>query len=201
MNIKITILAAVASASALMMSCSEKQDTPEQTAFTRTDSLTEVYLNLQDSMLLAWNLMMNDDNQKIRAMSQLLHELKVCGQFDPKQLEALDARLQQLTRIRYTHRTMSNSDLVEEYDFASNSVITELISLAESHKAYGYNKVLQGMVSDIQNADQRVVMYRAQYDSAAHLYNDFLERNREYLRDIAEDGKLEKKPLFQMASE
>ena len=34
--------------------------------FTKVDSLTERYLNLEDSILYAWNTLINEDNHKIR---------------------------------------------------------------------------------------------------------------------------------------
>lgn len=183
------------------LGCSGKKVTSERTAFTKTDSLTEVYLNLQDTMLLTWNMMIHDDNEKLKSMGSLLHELKVCGQFDQDKLKAIESRLNQLSRIRYTHKTMSNADVVEEYDFASSSVVSELVSLAEAHKGYSYNKALQGLVQSIENAEQRIAIYRSQYDMAAGQYNTFLEQNQSYLQDIVENGRLEKKPLFHMAAE
>ncbi|MCU0358331.1 MAG: hypothetical protein MUE95_12195, partial [Cyclobacteriaceae bacterium] len=46
-------------------------------SFTEADSLTEIILNLQDSLLITWNQMISDDNAKIKAMQFLLHEIEV----------------------------------------------------------------------------------------------------------------------------
>jgi hypothetical protein len=201
MNIKNYIFGIALLIAWSVISCSQKKAHESKTTFTKTDSLMESYLNLQDTMLRAWNMMINDDNQKIKAMHNLLHELQIGGNFGAEQLNSLEYRLQQLKRIRYTHKTMENEDVVEEYDFASNSLVSELISLAEAHPAFSYNQILQNLVEEIRAADQRVALYRAEYDSAAWTYNQFLERYNEHLSDVEDHGKLEKKPLFKMASE
>lgn len=145
--------------------------------------------------------MIKDDNQKIRAMKNLTHELEVGGQFSQEELFSLDQRIDQLIKIRYTPKTMWNADVVEEYDFASNSLITELVSLAESHSAFSYNKVMQQLVDDIRDADLRVEHFRMDYDELAMTYNAFLEDHQDVLKEIVDTGSPDKKPLFQFTSE
>lgn len=182
------------------ISCGKKQQEP-LTKFTKTDSLTETYLALQDSVLQSWNLMINDDNHKLEAMENLLHELVVSGAGDPIVLENYYERLQQLRRSRYTQKTMTNAHIVEEYDFASNALISELISVAESQKEFAYNPTLQKLADQIRTADQRVENYREQYDQVTQRYNAFLENNRKYLKEIDTDSSLETKPVFHLAEE
>jgi hypothetical protein len=184
-----------------LLSCTKTKPLQEETSFTRIDSLTEHYLALQDTLVTIWNTMIQDDNYKIKTMNALLHELKVCGQFEQEQLNSLQHRLDRLFRIRYTPKTMNNTDIVEEYDFASGSLITELLTLAESHKGFSYNKALQHMVEEILAADLRVENYRMDYDEVAQRYNRFLEKNKAQLTEIADNKTLSKKPLFQMVSE
>lgn len=185
----------------VLVNCSKKQDTenPELVEFTKADSLTEVCLELQDTMVSAWNVMVNDDNKKLVAMKNLAHELNVVGQFTPDEFEHIQQRLNQLKRIRYTYKTVWNADIVQEYDFASSSIINELITKTESYPAYAYNTVLQRLVEEIRAAEQRVEVYRSEYDRAAGAYNDFIEKNKTYLRDIS--TTLEKKPTFQTVSD
>ena len=168
--------------------------------FTKLDSVTEQYLNLKDSMLEVWNTMINDDNKKIKAMHHLLHELKVSDPSKQELYQSYQERLDQLTKTRYTQKSMENENVIEEYDFASNSLVSELIALAESQKQFGYNSTMQKLVETIRTADQRVESYRTEYDHIANEYNAFLDRNRSMLTEIDQDSAmLEKKPLFQMA--
>jgi hypothetical protein len=169
--------------------------------FTRIDSLTDQYLDLKDRMLETWNAMINDDNQKLEAMSNLLHELMVSNPQNRDVLKTFEERLMQLRNSRYTQKTMANTHVVEEYDFASTALVNELISLAESQRQFGYNTTLQKLVETIRSAEQRVQNYRLEYDAIAEEYNAFIDKHRTALKEVDEDSFLEKKPLFQMAEE
>lgn len=185
----------------LLWNCGDKANSTQDTTFTHQDSLTERYLGLQDSLLKAWNMMIHDDNQKIKTMHNLLQELTVS---DPSQHEALTAfeeRLAQLKRSRYTQKTMENADIIEEYDFASNALVIELIALAEAQTEFSSNTTLQKLTDEIRMADQRVNNYRAEYDAVVIAYNNFIEKNKESLKEIDRSNTFEKKPLFQMISE
>lgn len=180
-------------------SCGKK--TANETNFTKVDSLTETYLALQDTTLQAWNTMMHDDNRKLKAMNHLLHKLALTVPEKRDELNILDERLDHLNSLRYDQRTMSDNERVSEYDFASNALVTELISLAESQKEFVYNPTIQKLVDSIRAADQRVNNYRAEYDRVASRFNVFIERHKHSLKELEEDSVLEKKPLFQMALE
>lgn len=184
----------------LILSCGEKRQ-DHTVSFTKTDSLTETYLSLQDSVLQSWNMMINDDNHKLESMNSLIHELEVSGAADEQLLESFREQLDQLKRSRYTQKTLSNSDVVEEYDFASNALVTELLTLTESRREFAYNPTLQKLTDQIRTAEQRVETYREEYDHVAARYNAFLDRNRAYLKEVDADSVLEKRPLFEMASE
>lgn len=181
--------------------CKKQQPQQSQAIFTQADSLTEVFLNYQDSILLNWNLMRNDDNKKIKAMLGLLHELEIGGNLDPKNIHALEERIRNLKDTRYTNESISNIELVEEYDFVSNSLISELISLAESHTSYTSNTAMKSLVEQIRMADQRVENYRASYDKLITAYNKYLDQNRAQLENIDVAGNLDKMPMFQTSSE
>lgn len=185
-----------------LMSCQEKKKIEiAEDHFTKEDSLTECYLMLQDSMLHAWNLMMNDDNQKLKSMKYLLHEMAIGKQANEATLQSLQQRLDQLWRIRFTQRTMSNPDLIEEYDFATNSLVTELLSLANSAPNIDQNPTLQSLVESITMAEQRVLLYRTGYDEIAKQYNAFLQNNKKHVQSIDENSSLEDKPIFGMSED
>jgi len=167
--------------------------------FTKIDSLTETYLALQDTMLQSWNVMVNDENEKIRSMHELLHTLLSLQHYDKDQLISLEKRLEELKRIRFTQKTMSDPHSVEEYDFASNSLISEIISLTESDLQFSTSNELQTLVDQIRTADQRVNTYRSDYDMATTQFNRFLEKYQNDLKEIDQNSSPQKRPLFQMA--
>jgi hypothetical protein len=181
--------------------CGNKPDAPEQMNYTHADSLTEVYLMLQDSLHDTWNMMLSDDNEKIKAMKSLVHEMRIGTQFTPEKLAALDERIDQLTKIRYTTKTMSNTDVVEEYDFASNSLVTELVSMAESLSSFSYNTTIQKLVEQIRSSDLRVDNYRVDYDSVASAYNRFIDGHANSIKEITNTDTVMKKALFGSDSE
>ncbi|HNC14257.1 MAG TPA: hypothetical protein PLF59_20920, partial [Cyclobacteriaceae bacterium] len=100
------------------------------------------------------------------------------------------------SKIRYTPKTMSNADVVEEYDFASNSLVTELVSMAESLSSFSYNTTIQKLVEQIRSSDLRVENYRADYDSIASAYNRFIEKHATSIKEVTENDTVVKKALF-----
>jgi septal ring factor EnvC (AmiA/AmiB activator) len=181
-------------------SCGNKQHS-EEPHFTKADSLTDTYLELKDGLLETWNTMINDDNQKIKSMQNLLHELKVSNPSQREEITKYEERLDQLVKMRYNQKTMFNAQVVEEYDFASNSLVSELIAMSESQTQFAYNTTLQKLVESIRTADQRVENYRQEYDSIARQFNQFLDENQAFLKDVDSESFLQKRPLFQMVAE
>ena len=181
----------------VLVNCGKKAEITHPT-FTKADSLTDLYLSLQDSVLQSWNVMINDDNQKVKAMHNLLHELMITSSNQDDQLDAYEEQLEHLIELRYNQKSMANEDLIEEYDFASNLLVTELITQAESKPEFAYNTTLQKLAEEIRVADQRVNLYREEYDAITFKYNTFLERNRNYLSEITQKDSIELRPLFEM---
>lgn len=172
---------------------------PDQFEFTKADSLTDTYLSLQDTMMQVWNTMIHDDNRKVRAMHHLLHELSVSTSGE-EAINKYRERLDDLLEMRYSQQSISDPGIVAEYDFASNSLVAEVIALAESQREFAYNTTIQKLVDSIRAADQRVLNYRAEYDDIASRFNRFVDQHRHQLDDIGSDSLI-KKPLFEMAAE
>jgi hypothetical protein len=179
----------------LFISCIKRENEASTAVFTKIDSLTEVYLSLQDSMLHTWNVMIKDENEKLKNLEFLLQELKNTGE-DPELIQSLQQRLEQLGRIRFTQTTMVNPHVVEEYDFASNSLISEIISIAENNPTFTLNVHLQELTDRVKEADQRVPIYREEYDAVVDSFNHFVDKIKPYLPEIDENNHGEKKVLF-----
>lgn len=182
-------------------SCTKRNTVQEGQHYTQIDSLTDTYLNLQDSMLITWNVMVKDENEKLGAMHELLHNMSSSDLFDKEQVEPLEQRLEQVERIRFNQKTMANPHVVEEYDFASNSLISEIVSLAESNPLFIQKRELQNLIDYIKVADQRVELYRTDYDYIAQKFNLFLDTYDSKLKEIDQHATNDKRPLFRMASD
>lgn len=178
----------------LLTGCGKTNDTPENLAFTKIDSLTESYLSYNDSILQSWNIMMNDDNQKIKSMRHLVDILQESNEFNHEELAVLKERINHLFENRYTPESLSE-ERIEEYDFASNALITEITTLAQGYSKYDQNEKPQKIVAEIIAADQRVEKYRNEYDQIVERYNQFLVINQPTIED-AENLDWEKKPKF-----
>jgi hypothetical protein len=180
----------------LFMQCGNSGNQTEEPGYSKADSITEVYLMLQDSLHDTWSMMLSDDNDKIKAMKGLVHEMKIGTQYTPEKLAALEERIDRLVKIRYTPKTINNTDVVDEYDFASNSLVTELISMAESLSSFSYNTTIQKLVEQIRSADLRVENYRADYDSVALAYNRFVQQHAPAIKEATGSDTIMKKALF-----
>lgn len=172
----------------------------ERVLYSTEDFVTENYLAYQDSLVHAWNMMISDDNDKLTSLHELLSEMRNAGEVgNAHLLLKFEERLSQLHRIRYTQKSMSNADVIEEYDFASTSLVREILALAESCPAYPTHTRIQQLVEEIRLAEERIENYRADYDDLVTHYNLFLEVNKKHLGQVNRDS-LRKKPLFQLVT-
>lgn len=180
------------------VACSHS-DAPQTTqVFSKLDSLTDTYLVLQDSMLLSWNLMANDETKKLNSLHEILLAMKNSNLFDQAQVVSLEQRLEQLKRIRFTQKSMANPYVVDEYDFASNALISEIIIAAEAFPEFVQQPNFQSHIDYVKLADQRVGQYREAYDLITSQFNEFLDKNKASLKDIDKDAPEGKRPLFQV---
>lgn len=184
----------------VFLACSSSTTTTERTLFSRADSVQDSYLTLQDTLHYAWNLIIKDENEKIHHLHTLLHHLIEDNVHDPATLNSLDDRLRQLRRLKITQKTLANGYVVEEYDFASTSLISEVLSITETHPELLSNRTVQNLVDRLKMTDLRIEENRAHYDSVAELFNAFIESNKTTLKEIDRKLNLEKRPQFKAAS-
>ena len=170
--------------------------------FTKVDSLTERYLNLEDSILYAWNTLINEDNHKIRLMHDLVHQLLESKAFeeDQEKLIILENQLNMLSGMNLTPESIRDSGLVHSYDSASHTIVMELMHITEPYDRYADDRKVQKIVSAIREANLRSDINRSNYDLVAGQFNTFIERNKDYLSDKDQNLTVEKRPLFQMTA-
>ncbi|HEX5169410.1 MAG TPA: hypothetical protein VFW11_09565 [Cyclobacteriaceae bacterium] len=170
------------------------------TKFTKADSVTEKYLDLEDSILIVWNTIVNDDNLKIQTMHDLLHQLLVSNTLDKDELISLENRLNELDGMKITQESIKDPIHVYEYDLASKTLVNELINLTSSVEPFKKDP-LQIILATIQDADSRVRENRFNYDKIAYEFNQFVERNEAFLNEQDQNLSTAKKGLFQISSE
>src|SRR5690606_1182865 len=162
--------------------------------------LTDRLLQLQDSMLFAWNVLIKDDTRKFRSIHELLHRMMTMGYHDQEALIALEHRLNGVSNLTLTQESIDDPTLVEEYDFVTSSLVTELTSLAQSHESFANHPHLRQKVPKIILTDQQVESNPRRYDANAHEYNRFLKKHRDAVMNLDLGIPLTEKPLFEIAS-
>jgi hypothetical protein len=185
----------------LITGCGKSGEHLDQITFTKADSLAERFLELQDSTLTTWNTLISDEHEKFRSMHELIHELLLSSQSDKEQLVALENRLNNLSEMELTQMSIDNPSFLEEYDFTTSAIVTELITLGESHEKFAQNKMLRKLVDNITLVDQRVENNRTNYDMIVTQYNQFIARNKSSLHEFDNNTEIKTKPLFQEISQ
>lgn len=191
---KTNLLFVCLASAALCIRCSNTT-TSEKTNFTKADSLTETYLTLQDSIHHAWNLVMSDENEKLKALQETLTHLQA-GLRENEQVRSLSQQLEHLKRMRITPKTLVNPHVIEEYDFACNTLISELNALTETSASVLTDTRAQELLDKVRLSDQRLQEYRVAYDSLAVQFNAFVEKNKSLLKDIDKNSGFHKRPMF-----
>jgi len=153
---------------------------------------------LRDSADANWQRMTASDDKTLGNLRELLQDLsKYPGANQPKLAELRGDRAR-LQKQRYTRETMASSALIDHYDAAQDSLLKAVYAVA----APGGNAPSEGVrdrVEAVQLADNSVVGYRAHYDAAAKVYNNYLQLHREELAKMGGNyAKLQPLPLFEL---
>ncbi len=198
-SIKNTFVFTLLAGSTLLFSCGRTATSSEKTHFTHADSLTETFLTFQDTLFHSWNLLAKDEHEKLDALEKALHGLIRLSAAEPTQIASLHNRLDQLKQIHITQKSLSNPYVVEEYDFASSSLISEVLSLMETNSKVISDRELVDLMDKIKLTDQQIEIFRLSYDSIASEFNSFIEKNKPFLKDV-DHNNLEKRPIFNVAN-
>lgn len=151
---------------------------------------------LRDSADVKWRAVDESDVQLLGSTGLLLRELKGVSGLDAAKVQALDRANTRLKTRRYTHESMANSALIDQYDAAQDSLLTALYPVAAPN-GNAPNESIRNFVEGLQQTNAGVVSLRASYDNAARQYNEYLKLHQEELQTLG--GKystLKPLPLF-----
>ncbi len=155
---------------------------------------------LRDSVDVKWRQMISSDDQKVGTTRLLLQELATQRAANPAQLAALTQANARFARLRYDQATMAESDRIDRYDAAQDSVLKALYETA----APGGNAAtaqIRDFTEGIAQADAAVVGHRVAYDRAARTYNNYLKLHREELSSLGgKYAELRPLPLFTLGA-
>jgi hypothetical protein len=170
-------------------SCSTSSTLRERTHFSRTDSLTDVYLVLQDSLLQSWNRIIRTEIDRTQALNNIVDDMQRTTLISEEEWKAYRSTLEQLERIRFTQKSMNDPHVIEEYDKACAELVRQLTMLSIA------SAQMQSAADELASFNESNIYYRRYYDSLAYEFNSFLQVNSV---DLSLDSNLhlEKKPTF-----
>jgi len=185
-----------------LSSCNNQPDNKTTHAdFDKIDSLRSTFLTIEDSLIHTWNIMINDDNHKIKGLKRLVEEVVYAGGVDSTVTSELLTKILELKSSRYTMKTMADSDLIDIYDSSSNAIVNAAVELASIHPEFDRNIVMNELIGEINESEGKILFYRIDYDDMAKVYNQFLEENKSIMNDIDSDHERHPLPLFELPAE
>jgi hypothetical protein len=123
------------------------------------------------------------------ALQNMINSLQQSTLISNEQKQIYQANLEQLARIRFTQKSMSDPHVIEEYDKACAELVGELTILSISAAQ------LQPVAEELAGYSESTEHLRRYYDSVALEFNAFLKLNSSDL-SLDTNLQLEQKPLF-----
>lgn len=161
-----------------------------------TEALIIEYQAMNDSIDHAWNVMIEDDNEKHRLMKRLLLEVSYTNAYDKSRFDTLNDYIERLKVLRYDRKTLADSKRIDDYDSASAAVSDAVIEYAVRHPAYKESKLMKELVDDINEKNSMVLIYRVHYDEFVREREKFIKKNRKKLLRGLKESDLEELPVF-----
>lgn len=188
---RITTIGGLALMVGMLFCCGRPATLNENTAFSKNDSLTDRYLTMQDTLLHVWNKLVRHEKEKLSALDEMFERMTRQHQGDA----SLQTRFVQIKELRLTPRLLSNPDVLEEYDFAHESLINEMLSLAATGQL-ATDREFQALVDRVKIAESNISLNREDYDSLAQAFNEFIQTHQLVLKEIDQNCNLNPRPTF-----
>ncbi|RSK31661.1 hypothetical protein [Hymenobacter metallilatus] len=150
---------------------------------------------LQDSVDARWSEMLTSDNAKLHDTRQLLRELTTQPGTNRQQLAQLQYANDRLPRRRYTQQSMADSEQIDAYDSAQDSLLRAVYALLPTSQEPA--APIKTLTDQIQTADGELVSFRVRYDQAAMRFNNYLQVHAAELAELGgKYAQLKPLPLF-----
>jgi hypothetical protein len=160
------------------------------------DQLRQELTTLTDTLTGKWNVMMQSDSVKQRQMEEMLAAIPPAAMAD-SQRASLQHAIRRLSALRYDRNTVRDSNRIDAYDTANDSIWSALRAFLPENGPTGV-QLVDSLQQSISNHQNEVVFYRGRYDQTAKEINTLLRR---YRKQVPKLGKpydtLQAFPLFQ----
>ncbi|WP_155832995.1 hypothetical protein [Hymenobacter swuensis] len=150
---------------------------------------------LQDSVEARWSEMVASDNAKLHDTRQLLRELTTQPGTNRQQLAQLQYANDRLPRRRYTQQSMAESERIDAYDAAQDSLLRAVYTLLPAGQEP--TAAIKTLTDQIQVADGELISFRVRYDQAATRFNNYIQVHTAELEQLGSKyANLKPLPLF-----
>lgn len=167
----------------------------------RADSLYREFIVVNDSLSYAWQDMIKDDDEKLANMKRLLQEVSYTQNFNKQRHDSLLQRVDLLEDMRYDMESMADSDKIDIYDAASGVLSRDITLFAVNHPDYANYPLMEELIAEIEQANERVLLHRIRYDQSAKAYNSFIQENKGLeIDDEGLEARWKEKPLFELSN-
>ncbi|KAA3436704.1 hypothetical protein [Rufibacter hautae] len=160
------------------------------------EQLKEELTVLSDTLNGKWKVMMWSDSLKTQQMEEMLAAIPPAA-MEAQQRSELQKALRRLRTLRYDRNTVRDSDRIDAYDAAQDSVWNALRAFLPEDGPTGVPRV-DSLNQSITAHQTETVFYRGRYDQTAKELNTLLRR---YKKQVPKLGKpfdtLQPAPLFQ----
>ena len=170
----------------LVTACAASCKRDGGTAVTNPASVAAVkaqFDTLRDSVDVKWRNVDESDVQLLGTTGLLLRELKNQTGLDAAKVKGLEQANTKLKARRYNRQTMANSDLIDRYDAAQDSLLQATYPVAAPNDN-APTESIRNFVEGMQQTNASVVSIRIKYDRAAHQYNDYLKLHQAELQSL-----------------
>jgi len=179
----------------LLLSFSCKKPGKTKVSHSEVDSIEIAFHGSYDSIKVCWNRMITDDDEKLFHIKRLLEEISYTNNYDQEIYDSLMTLQEELVALRYDQQSMSNSDLIDDYDIRTAELIKKVITFSKNHPDFKKYPLMSELIMDIQEADNRVLLHRIKYDNFCRIYNEIISQHEDIVTRINPQS-LEKKALF-----
>ncbi|TAH27059.1 MAG: hypothetical protein EAZ07_02160 [Cytophagales bacterium] len=183
----------------LFEACQNRTVTNELSKEQKNINVLQEYKNVSDSLTNSWHKMIVADDKKIDDIGRLIDEISYTKKYNLFLLDSVKFLQSKLQNKRYTQLSMENSELINAYDAATDSLIGMVFRLAKTTPSIDQYPTAMQLVQDINNSDNEVVIYRVRYDAWVRIYNDLMKRHSKEIKSkLSGEPKQEKYYLFSL---
>jgi hypothetical protein len=145
----------------------------------------------------AWDTMMVEDDVKLKYMKRVLDEAVYVLNSDEAKKNKLSAQIDTLKNLRYDRISVSNSNLIDKYDSATNLNIKRVFDYLDSNDSAYSVPLINDLHIEIDELDQMVIHRRGHYDEPAMHFNKLLKEEEKNIKKLGEPySSLKPYPLF-----